>query len=92
MLLCAFAHAPKSRTSLVPDSMAVRRVKDGVDVTHGADVVEPLAQVVALRPQQRHAHGVRPVAAKVDLPFEDVSTQRRATRRPMGSLDVPAPC
>ena len=92
MLLCAFAHAPKSRTSLVPDSMAVRRVKDGVDVTHGADVVEPLAQVVALRPQQRHAHGVRPVAAKVDLPFEDVSTQRRATRRPMGPLDVPAPC
>ena len=49
-------------------SHAVRRVKDGVDVAYGADVVEPLAQVVALRPQQRHVHGVRPVAAEADLP------------------------
>ena len=53
----------------------VRRVKDGVDVAHGADVVEPLAQVVALRPQQGHVHGVRPVAGEVDLPCKNVSTQ-----------------
>lgn len=64
---------------------AVSRVKDVVDVAHGADAVEPLAQVVALRPQQRHVHGVRPVAGEVDLPFENVSSLCGATRLEYGT-------
>ena len=81
LLVVAIVPVPEDDESAVVDALvAVKGVQVQSGVVHHPDRSEPVAQVPALRPQDRLVHRVRVVRRHLDLQFIQYTCQHHRRR------------